>query len=477
MAEHQAAHGGYPAGQRRRAGGRGRRRPPARVGVDRPRVEGALDPGGVEPRGEAVVGLGQGAADHDRPPVGALDRAVGGAEQRRVLADGPPRLEERVLVGLVPDLPAGDPRPVALDQVGQRVAVGGRIAGGVALHVAIPPPAAAALAQLRRSGRGPAGRAHERQQHAHPARPGPVDGRVEAAHVPALAPAAGVLLQRRPAHVDAHQARTGGGRRVEVASGLVLADPRPQRVDLDPHARRRRAGRCPRRGPGPPRGSRRAGRRERDARGETPTAASGERTFPRPSAFHHLSLSRSTVGSCGCRSRWCSSRTRGSAAPSARWSCCSGRSARPGSIGSSCSRTDRRAIAWRGRRRAGRRPGGPSRGVAPRRVAAAARARRPAARPRARQRRQGGPGGGVGAVGHRRPGRLGQARLQLGRVARWRRWPGAARRWWASPARSSSSCGGPSPGPAAAGAVRRAERGPLPVDRDEAAARLRRRSR
>ncbi len=162
------------------------------------------------------------------------------------------------MVGLVPQLPGGDPVAVAAHHEGQRLAVLGGVGRGVALHAAVPPGALAALLEPGRGGGGPARRLPEGEQHLDVALLGLGDHVVDLLEVPGVPAAVAVLLEAGPAQVDPDHADPGLLGAVEHAlavGGVVVA---PEQMGL--HGRRL-AGRG-RSGGGPGEGAEQAGRRD-----------------------------------------------------------------------------------------------------------------------------------------------------------------------------------------------------------------------
>ena len=228
VAEHDVADGGDAADEAPAPARPGvERRAVVAVGVDRPPVEVALDAVLVELLGELVVGVRQRPTEDRRVRVGGLRGRVGGLQHVRVVADLVRGVEEVVLVGLVPDLPGGNPVAVPADHEGERVGVVGGVHGRVVLHVAIPPLALAVLLQRVGGGGGPAGGLREGEEELQSARLRAVDDVVDPVQVPGLVNALAVLLDALPADVDADHVGSGRLRRVEHLVRLRVVDAAP----------------------------------------------------------------------------------------------------------------------------------------------------------------------------------------------------------------------------------------------------------
>ena len=168
------------------------------IGVDRERVQVALDPVGVEPTNEVGIAQGNGTADHRRAGD-TLDCGIRRLDQLDVVARGIARVPEIGDVRLVPDLPPGDRVAVALSQELQRLGVVLGTGRGVGRH-----SRCAGLPHVLRRARRPARRAEHGEQQLDPVRLGGADDRVNLRQILRVGPALRVGIELIPAQVRTH---------------------------------------------------------------------------------------------------------------------------------------------------------------------------------------------------------------------------------------------------------------------------------
>ena len=209
------------------------------VGVVGERVECAGAAVGVDPleerhrahvdAGRVVRGRRRGTGEHRGPGINGLDLRVREAEHRGVPGDVDAGLDERHVVGFVPDLP--DAHRSAPIRVGRRRSVavgrGGREAGevgGVGRE--------AVARSGARGATGPRRAVGERPDHEQAARVGFVNDRVGRA-VPAEAVPA-VALDRVPVEVECDPAGAGRGHGVQLVLAIRVVHPQDARARIEP---------------------------------------------------------------------------------------------------------------------------------------------------------------------------------------------------------------------------------------------------